>query len=90
MKNNRYGLGSAAKEHIVAGQPITRLEALILFGLQDLTTLIREMRKEGWLIRSKRIPYAAAMRRVNEYARIEPPQNLPIRDIHVTEYRISR
>ena len=90
MKDIRYGLGSAAKEHIVRGEPITRLEALVLFGLQNLADLIRNMRREGWVIHSKRVPYAAAIRRINEYARVEPPKNLPVREIHLTEYRISR
>jgi len=90
MKHIRHGLGIATKEHLATGLPITRLEALVLYGVQNLPDIIKNMRREGWVIHSKRVPYAAAIRRVNEHARLDPPQNLPIRKIHLTEYRISR
>ena len=36
MSDIRYGLGKAAEEHLVSGLPLTRLEAMILFGVQNL------------------------------------------------------
>lgn len=90
MKENTYGLGLAAREHLMSGKPITRLEALVLFGVPNLTALISNLRREGWIIQSKRIPYAAVVRRVNEHAILHPPRNLPIREIALTEYQISK
>lgn len=90
MKNQRYGIAMAVKEHLHSGQPITRLEALVLFGVSNLTDVISEMRKEGWVIQSRPVPFAAAVKRVNEYAVLEPPKNLPVREIQLTEYWMSK
>lgn len=87
---NSSGLNLAAKEHMLEGQPLTRLEALILFGVSNLPELVYELRKDGHLIKSRKIPFAAAMVRVNKYASLTPPGNLPIREIMLTEYWVSR
>lgn len=86
MKQTRYGIALAVKEHLHEGKPITRLEALVLYGVSNLTDVISEMRKEGWVIESKPVPFAAAVKRVNEFAVLKPPDNLPIREIQLTEY----
>lgn len=87
---NSTGLNVAAKEHMIGGNPLTRLEAIILFGVSNLPELVYEMRRDGYLIKSKKIPFAAAMVRVNKHAVLEPPANLPIREIFLTEYWVSR
>ena len=86
MKQNRYGIALAVKEHLHSGQPITRLEALVLYGVSNLPDVIGEMRKAGWTIESRTVPFAAAVKRVNEFAVLKPPENLPIREIQLTEY----
>ncbi|EEB78585.1 hypothetical protein GPB2148_1483 [marine gamma proteobacterium HTCC2148] len=48
------------------------------------------MRKEGYVIESKRVPFVAALRRINESATLEPPGNLPIKEVALTEYWLSR
>jgi hypothetical protein len=90
MKNQRYGIAMAVKEHLHSGNPITRLEALVLFGVSNLTDVISEMRKDGWIIESRPVPFAAAVKRVNEYAVLEPPKNLPVREIQLTEYWMNK
>ena len=90
MKNPRYGIAMAVKEHLHAGNPITRLEALVLYGVSNLTDVISEMRKEGWIIESRPVSFAAATKRVNEFAVLEPPKNLPVREIQLTEYWMSK
>ncbi len=40
MSDVKYGLTIAVKEHLLSGKPITRLEALILYGISNLTGLI--------------------------------------------------
>ena len=84
------GLNQAAKDHMLEGHPLTRLEALVLFGVSNLPELVYEMRKQGWVVNTKPIPYATAMVRINEYAVLQPPKNLPIREIKLTEYRVSK
>ena len=90
MKSNRNGLGLAAKETLLAGNPLTRLEAMVLFGVANLPDVVKVMRREGWIVEQKLVPYAAAMKRINEHALLNPPPNLPIREVMVTEYQVTR
>lgn len=90
MKALRYGLAIAAKEHLSAGQPITRLEAMVLYGVANLPALINEMRRQGFVIESRWVTYAAAAARINLHAVLQPPANLPVREIQLTEYRVSQ
>jgi Helix-turn-helix domain len=90
MKKNSHGLTDAVKEHLLTGNPITRLEALIFFGVSNLTDVISEMRKKGFVIQSQTVPFAKAVVRVNQHAKLETPANLPIREIVLTEYWIHR
>jgi hypothetical protein len=90
MAANRNGLALAAREHLASGMPITRLEAIVLYGVANLPDIIKEMRRQGWIIKSRFITYAAAMTRLNEYAHLQPPKNLPVREIQFTEYWVSK
>ncbi len=90
MKSKKFGLGLAAREHLASGQPITRLEALVLFGVANLPDVVKELRRQGWIIKSRKVPFAAAVKRVNEHAILKPPANLPIREIVLTEYWVSK
>lgn len=90
MKGLRYGLAMAAKEHLAAGRRITRLEALVLYGVSNLTDVISELRRQGWVIESRPAPYVAALARLNGHAQVVPPANLPTREIMLTEYWVNR
>lgn len=90
MKNIRNGLGKAAEEHLISGLPLTRIEAMVLFGVQNLSDIVSNMRKRGWRIASKRVPYAKALVRLNRYAHVTTPDTLPIREIQLTEYQLER
>jgi hypothetical protein len=90
MSIERFGLSLAAREHLASGQPLTRMEAIILFGVANLPDIIKEMRRQGWMIKSRTVPYAVALARINQVAKLQPPAELPIREIKFTEYRISK
>lgn len=90
MSNSRTQLVLGVKEHLLAGHPITQLECIVLFGVPSLTKVISDMRRDGYVIKSKRVPFVAALRRINESATLEPPQNLPIKEVTLTEYWLSR
>lgn len=90
MTSIRNGLARAAKETLLGGKPLTRLEAMVLFGVANLPDVVKAMRREGWIVEQKLVPYAAAMKRINEHALLTPPPNLPIREVMVTEYRVTR
>ena len=46
MRSIKYGVGLAVREHLASGQPITRLEAIMLFGVSNLTHIISSLRKK--------------------------------------------
>lgn len=86
---NKYGNKLALREHLLEGHTITRLEAMVMFGVSNLTAHIANLRK-NYIIRSRRILYVEALTRVNNYAKVIPPKNLPINEITVVEYWISQ
>ena len=90
MKQIQTGLAIAAKEHLLEGKPLTRMEAIILFGVANLPDLIKEMRREGWVVKSRMTPYAASVARLRDHVNLTPPKNLPIREILFTEYWVSK
>ena len=90
MSSSRIQLVLGVKEHLLTGHPITQLECIVLFGVPSLTKVISDMRRDGYVIKSKRVPFVAALRRINESATLEPPQNLPIKEVTLTEYWLNR
>jgi hypothetical protein len=89
MKHKSIG-ETACREYLLSGQKVTNFEASLLFGVGLLSRLISRMRKEGYVIKSQNCTYAAVLIRVNQYAQLTPPINLPIREILFTEYWISK
>ena len=87
---NARGLNAAAREHMLGGGRLTRLEALVLFGVSNLPELVYEMKRQGIKVEKRDVPYATAMVRINKHAQLTPPTNLPIREILLTEYWVSR
>ena len=87
--SNKYGV-TAAREYLLDGNELTRLEAMVLFAVPDLTKIISDLRREGYEVKRRTLPYTAALRRVNEVASLTPPTALPISEITLTEYRVSR
>ena len=85
-KTNRL----AVREFLASGEPITELESVVLFGVTSLPGLLSILRKEGWIFNSQKISYAKAVRRVNEFAVFEPPSELAVRDIQLTEWWLSK
>jgi hypothetical protein len=82
---------AAVKEHLLSGKPLTRLEAIVLYGCSNLPEVVYELRKQKIPVKGdSRVPYATAMVRINEHAVLKPPENLPIREILFTEYRLER
>ena len=90
MNSIQHGIAIAAKEHLLQGHPLTRMEAIILFGVANLPDVVKEMRREGYTVKSRKTPYAATVARLKQSIDFTPPRNLPIREILFTEYWVSR
>lgn len=89
MSSKKPPLVHALKEHLLMGNPITHLEGIVIFGVPGLK-VITDLRKEGYVIKSRRVPFVAALRRINEHAVLQPPPNLPVKEIFLTEFWVSR
>jgi hypothetical protein len=81
---------NATKEHLLAGNRLTPLEAQVLLGYAHLASLVHTLRREGFVVHSRTVTYAAAVERLRPHATIVPPANLPVRDIPLTEYWVGR
>lgn len=90
MSGMNFGNALAAREHLLSGKPLTRLEAIVLYGVQGFTEMISDLRKDGWQVEHANILYVAALRRLNGHAILQPPPDLPVRKIYLTEYRVKK
>jgi hypothetical protein len=80
----------AVLEHMLQGRRVSILEAMLLFGVQNLPANIGRMRRAGHLVKSERVPMAKVINRINKYTVCKVPNNLPYKEIKVFEYWISR
>jgi hypothetical protein len=90
MSKDRHSGVLAAREHLLSGEPMTRLEAITLFGVPDLTKLISDLRRDGFIVHTRQVPYLVAVTRVNKHAVLQPPANLPVKEITLTDYWVGR
>ena len=89
-KEFKYGNVMALKEHIISGEKVSKIEALVLFGVQDLNREISRMKKNGFLIKNSKTTMTKILIRLNKYALCKPPINLPINEVIMNEYWISK
>lgn len=78
------------QEYLLDGNFISIPEAFLLFGAQSLTADLRRLKEKGFVVKSQRVPFAKIIRRMNEHMICQPPKDLPIREIVVTEYWINK
>jgi hypothetical protein len=85
-----YKAAMALREHMLEGNPVTLLEAILLFGVQGPNAEFNRIKKEGFLIESRSVPMAKVIRRINECMVCKVPPNLPYKEIQLTEYWIKK
>jgi len=91
MKNiSKYGNVMALKEHIISGKKISRIEALVLFGVQDLNRELLRMKKSGFFIKNTKTTMTKIIIRLNKYSICSPPKDLPTNEIIMNEYWLSK
>lgn len=89
-KISKYGNVMALKEHVLAGEKISRVEALVLFGVQDLNRELLRMKKSGFLIKNTKTTMTKIILRLNKFSICKPPKNLPTNEIIMNEYWLSK
>ncbi len=90
MPKTYFSGAAALLAHMLEGNHVSLIEAMIIFGVQNPNAEFGRMKKAGHLIQSKRVPMAKILRRINGYCAVKPPLELPIREIAMTEYWISK
>ena len=85
-----YQPALALREHMLDGNPVSLLEALLLFGVQNPNAELTRMRKDNLRIESKRVPMAKIIVRINKFVQCSVPEHLPYRELTMTEYWIAR
>jgi len=81
---------TAVTEHMLSKQPITRLEAINLYGMQDLTGAMSKMKKEGYVIERTVVPMERAVKRLQGVIAYKPPRNLPTQELKISEYVLTK
>mgnify|MGYP001200006049 FL=1 len=80
----------ALREHMLEGNLISSLEAMLLFGVQNPNAEFARIKKDGFPIKSRRVPMTKILVRANKFAQCKPPVELPHKEILMTEYWIER
>ena len=80
----------ALREFLLEGNYITDVEAILLLGVLALHTTLTDIRREGWIIKSQKVPFKKVLRRMNEKIIVSTPSNLPTANIQITEYWLSK
>jgi hypothetical protein len=80
----------ALLEHMLGGDKVSLLEAIVLFGVQNPNAEFARIKKKGFLIKSQPASMTKILRRINEYTVCKPPENLPYKEITLREYWISK
>lgn len=90
MSVKQYQGAMAFREHILEGNRVSQLEAMLLFGVQNPNAELTRLRKNGFLVKSQRVLMAKIIRRINESTVCKTPKELPTTEIYMTEYWVSR
>lgn len=86
----KYKPSAALREHMLEGNPVTLLEAILLFGVQAPNAEFHRLKRDGFLIGTKTVMMGHVMRRINEYTLCKVPEDLPYKEIKLTEYWIKK
>ena len=92
MKKNKitkYGNVMALKEHIISGNKISRIEAPVLFGVQDLNRELLRMKKKGFIIKNSKVTMTKIIVRLNKFSICKPPKDLPTNEVIMNEYWVN-
>ena len=86
---SKYSAPDALRAFLLEGNPVSVLEATLLFGVQSARYEMLRLKKEGYIVKKQRVPMIKVLARLNGMAVCQPPSNLPVREILMTEYWIQ-
>jgi len=80
----------AMQEHMLEGNPISLIEAMNMFGVCNPAAQLTKLRKDGFIIHSRRVLMIKIIARMNQYMVMKPPADLPTKECLMMEYWISK
>jgi|TARA_Y100000031_G_C8024736_1_gene294294 hypothetical protein len=89
-KSVKYGAIAALTDHMLKGNRVSRIESLVIFGVQNFTAVLSNLKKDRYIIRKEAVTMAKILRRLNEYATCKVPKNLPAKNIIMHEWWVSK
>ena len=72
------------------GGTVSILEAILYFGVQSPNRAFTQFKRKGFIVKKKSVSMAKVMVRLNKNIKCNTPKILPIRDIIMSEYYISK
>ena len=86
----KYGNSEELLEYMLDGGTVSILEAILYFGVQSPNRAFTQFKRKGFIVKKKSVSMAKVMVRLNKNIKCNTPKNLPIRDIIMSEYYISK
>ena len=90
MSDKGFSKKDALLEHLLNGHPITVMESIVLFGVPSLTKELACFKRAGWIVKRKTVPFARAVKRINQFATLVPPESLDVQSMRLSEWWISQ
>ena len=60
----KYGNTSALTEYMIEGNRISRIESLLLFGVQNFTAVLTTIKRKGFIVKKTSVSMAKIIRRI--------------------------
>ena len=89
MFGKKFNGGLALIEHLLSGGKVTQLSAILVFGVQNVRQNIANLRRKGYEIVSRKLPFDEAIQDINSSCLVQAAEGLPIEELFITEYRIK-
>ena len=80
----------AMLDFMLEGNVVSLLEMMSMFGVCNPAAELTKIRKDGWIIESRRVPMTKIMVRMNKVMQFTPPKQLPHKECLMMEYWISK
>tara|TARA_A100001011_G_C14291747_1_gene836506 strand:+ start:221 stop:493 length:273 start_codon:yes stop_codon:yes gene_type:complete len=80
----------AFEEYVLKGNRITILEAALYFGVSNTYDGIRRIKAKGFIIKKSPVTMAKILTRINKQLKVEHFKGLPVSDIIMHEYWLSK
>lgn len=80
----------ALEEYVLKGNRISILEGVLYFGVSNPYEAIRRLKKKGFIIKKSPVTMARILARINKQLKCEHFKNLPVSDINMHEWWLSK